>query len=296
LIPLLRVTLDGRKVLASASKDHFHREGTLQRHLAEARQQVAALKQQRTAALPRSRSEAARQRAARERLDRLQRAVAQVRQRQVQRQASKRADVDPAQARASETDPDAARMKLPNGGFALAYNVETVTDAAHGLIVTVAVTNQGSDNGQLRPLLEQVRQEQGQAPRAALADCGFSDADDVHSLESQGVVVYMPPRDERKDRQAGRDPYAPKRRDTPAVAVWRARMGTVEAQAVYRQRAPLAEGVHAQAANRGWRRCRLRGLPRQQREARWQALGHNVRRLWALGRLGGEGAVRAERA
>jgi len=72
-------------------------------------------------------------------------------------------------------------------------------------------------------------------------------------LEEQGVMVLMPPRNEEADRQAGRDPYARKRRDNDAVAGWRARMGTPAAQQQYRRRAPVAEGVHAQQANRGWR-------------------------------------------
>jgi transposase len=293
LIDLRRVTQDGRKVVADAGKDTFHRQGTLERHLAEAEQQVAAVQAQRGATATRGRSQAAQERAACERLQRLRRAAAQVRRRQEQRRAAKRSDADPAEARASESDPEAARMKMPHGGFQLAYNVQTVTDAAHGLIVATAAVNQGSDNGQLRPLVEQVHRDQGQWPQAVIADSGFSDAEDVEVLETRGVTVYMPPRDERRDRAAGRDPYAPKRRDTEALAAWRSRMGTAAARLVYRDRAPVAEGVHAQAVQRGWRRCRLRGLAKVGGEARWQALTHNVKRLLALGWLTIRGRVRA---
>ena len=293
LIALQRVTLDGRKIVADAGKDTFHREGTLQRHLAEAEQQVAAVRQQRTAT-GRSCQQAAQERAVTERAARLRQAVAQVQQRQQQRLNSKRSDAKPEEARASESDPAAARMKMPHGGFQLAYNVQTVTDTKHGLIVTVRATNQGSDNGLLLPLVEQVRQQQGTYPDSVLLDSGFSDANDVQTLETAGVVILMPPRDEAKDRAAGRDPYAPKRRDTAAVQTWRARMGTAAAQAAYRQRAPVAEGVHAQAANRGWRRCRLRGLVKVDREAHWQALAHNWSRLRTLGVVRAGGTVRTE--
>jgi hypothetical protein len=265
----------------------------LEQHRAEAEQHVAALSRQRVASGLRSREQAAQERAACERADRLRRAVSEVRRRQELRRQSKRADSKPEEARASESDPDAARMKMPHGGFALAYNVQTVTDTKHGLIVTVEATNQGSDNGYLKPMLEQVQREQGVIPGAALADGGYSDAGDVDALEAQGVIVYMPPRDERKDQEAGRDPYAPKRRDTARVQAWRARMGTATARQAYRRRAPVAERVHAQAANRGWRRCRLRGLAKVTREARWQALGHNWSRLHALGAVTAEGKVRA---
>jgi transposase len=120
LICLQRVTLDGRKIIASASKDALHREPTLQKHLEEAKQHMAALHAQRQQAGRRSREQAAKERAAQERVGRLQQAVKQVQERQEQRRQSKRADAQPQEARASETDPHATRMKMPNGGYQLA--------------------------------------------------------------------------------------------------------------------------------------------------------------------------------
>lgn len=292
LVRLHTVTLDGRKVPACASKDGARREGTLRRHLAEARDHLRRLEalRDREAALGPRRA-AARRRGARDRVARLEQAVAVVRRRQEQRRAGKRTDRPPGDARASETDPEAAKMKLPDGGYRLAYNVQTVADEATGLIVAVAVTDQGSDTGQAGPLLRQLAQQQAR-PQAVLLDSGFADAGDVAALEQDGIEVLMPPRNERVDRQAGRDPYARKQRDTAAVAAWRARMGTAAAQARYRRRAAVAEGVHAQQANRGWRRFRLRGRVKAQVEVYWQALGYNVLCLLRRG-VALAGAVRA---
>ena len=296
LIELAQVTLDGRKVPASASKDRYRREGTLQRHLDEAARHLQQLEAQRQAApATAARQAAAQRRAARDRHQRLQRAVQVVRQRQEQRRQANRKASPPEQARANETDPDAAKMKMPDGGYRQAYNVETVTDVASGLIVTVAVTNQGSDNGQLGALMDQLYREQRAWPQAVLVDSGFVDQQDVGRLEGQAVQVLMPPRNEKQERQAGQDPYARKRRDSEAVARWRARMGQPEARQRYRRRAPVAEGVHAQQANRGWRRFRLRGLAKVGVEALWQALAHNVARLLAAG-VSLAGTVRAARA
>ena len=47
---------------------------------------------------------------------------------------------EPGQGRISVTEPEARRMKLPDGGSALGYNAQISADAAHGLIVSVAVT------------------------------------------------------------------------------------------------------------------------------------------------------------
>jgi transposase len=283
LIDLWQVTVDGRKVLANAAKETFHREPTLQRHLDEARAHLERLQAEHADATATPRQRAARQRAAREREQRLCAAVTQVQQRQQQRQASKQPSSSPSEARASETDADAAKMKMSDGGYRPAYNVQTVTDAPSGLIVTVAVTNQGSDNGQSRPLLEQMHRQQDTLPLSGLFDSGYADHADLEFLEGQGVEVLMPPRDAARDQKAGRDPYARKRRDSDVIAQWRQRMGTEVAQQQYRRRAPVAEGVHAQQANRGWRRFRLRGLAKVRTEAWWQALTHNVMRLLAWG-------------
>lgn len=294
LIDLAEVTLDGRKIPANASKDCYRREGTLQRHLDEAEQHLRHLQAQRQAGAS-ARQAAAQLRAARDRHERLQRALAVVRQRQEQRRQANRKASPPEEARANETDPDAAKMKMPDGGYRQAYNVETVTDVRSGLIVTVAVTNQGSDNGQLGALMGQLRQEQQALPGAVLVDSGFADQEDVASLESQGVQVLMPPKNERQEQRQGKDPYARKRRDSAAVAGWRARMGQPGARAQYQRRAPVAEGVHAQQANRGWRRFRLRGLAKVLVEAIWQALAHNVVRLLAQG-VALAGTLRAQPA
>jgi transposase len=282
LIDLWQVTVDGRKVPANAAKGSFHRAPTLQAHLQEARDHLDRLDARAEAAAG-ARQAAARRRAAGERVRRLEAAVAQVQRRQQARQQAKRKDRAAEEARASETDPDAATMKFSDGGYRPAYNVETVTAESSGLIVQVRVTNQGSDNGQLGPQLGQLEQRHQIPPGVALVDSGFADQRDLEQAERAGVLVLMPPRDQRRDAQAGRDPYRRKKRDSDAVAAWRARMGTAEAQRQYRRRAPVAEGVHAQQANRGWRRFRLRGLAKAETEAVWQALAHNVARLLAWG-------------
>ena len=304
LVDLKRVTLDGTKVPGDASAASFHREPTLQRHLAEAQAHVDAWQKERACSQGlTARQQAARRRAARERDERLRRAVEAVHAVQRQRAAiaNRKGAPPPEVARASEADADVRRMKFPDGGFALAYNVHTVLELSNELVVTTAVTNQQSDNGLLRPLMEQVEREQGSKPQEVLADSGFIDAQDIDHLEGAGVCVVMPPKNEKKEKKAGLDPYARKRRDKPRVAAWRARMGTPPAQAAYRQRCGPAERVHAWMEQRRWRRFRLRGLVKAGIEALWQALAHNAGRLLRLARavravseVAGAPAVRAQ--
>lgn len=281
LLTVEAIAVDGRKVVANASKESFHRAPTLERHRQEAEQRVALLREQRAAAAPSRRKQAAQERAARARQERLQAAVATVQQRQAERTATGRADAKPEDARASATDADARKMKRGHGGYEPAYNVQTATDVASGFIVAVAVTEQASDNGQLVSMVDQASANVGKRPHQVLADAGFMNLEEVEQLEKAQTQVYMPPKNERQELQAGKDPYAAKRRDKPAVAAWRQRMGTEAARALYRRRAPVAEGVHAQQSNRGWKRFRLRGLVKATAETLWQALAHNVCVLWA---------------
>lgn len=281
LIDLSEVTVDGRKVPASASKESFHRQPTLERHLTEAEEHLRRLQGQRDqAATTSARQQAARLRGARQRRDRLKQAVHQVQQRQQQRQETGREHVKPDEARASETDPDAVKMKRADGGFRACYNVQTVTSAKSELIVTVSVCQQSSDNGLLGEVLYEVHREQGELPKAVLADSGYTSLDDVKDLEGdRKIEVLMPPKNERKELKAGQDPYARKRRDNEAIARWRGRLGSPEGRARYRRRSPVAEGVHAQQSNRGFKAFRLRGQGKAATESYWQALAHNVRKL-----------------
>ena len=223
LIELKEVTLDGRKIPANAGKESFHREPTLNRHRREAEEHLAKLAAKRAAGSSETkRREAAQERAALDKQQRVEAAQAKVKERQAEREARGRKDSLPEEARTSETDADARKMKLSHGGYNPAFNTQTVTDTAHGLIVTVKVTDQASDNGLLQPMIEQVRERTGRLPDSALADAGYVDQKDLEALEKAGVKVYMPPKNERSELKNGKNPYAKKRDDTPIVAAWQA--------------------------------------------------------------------------
>lgn len=58
-------------------------------------------------------------------------------------------------------------MKMPDGGFRPAYNVELATDSAKGVIVGLAVTSEGTDAGQAAPMEEQVVRRTGRHPETS---------------------------------------------------------------------------------------------------------------------------------
>ncbi len=257
----------------------MHREGTLSLHLQEARQHLEAVLADQDNPARNAKQHAARRRGAQDRLERLEQAISCVHERQQQREQTNRESTKPEDARASETDADVAKMKMSDGGYRPAYNVQTVTDEKSGLIVTVEVTDQGSDNGLLLPMMEKVEDEQKKQPEQSLTDSGYISLEDIQALEEKGVQVLMPPKNEKKETQQGKDPYAKKRRDTEEVAGWRGRMGDPEVRKVYQRRAPVAEGVHAQQSNGGFKKIRLRGKVKARGEVLWQALCHNLKSL-----------------
>jgi hypothetical protein len=56
---------------------------------------------------------------------------------------------DPSELRVPMTDPDAAKMKMLDGRYRPAYNVQFATTVEGGAIVAAAVTNEGVDSGQI---------------------------------------------------------------------------------------------------------------------------------------------------
>lgn len=276
LVTMDRVAQDGMRVRASAGAGSFRRGPRLQEYLEEAEAQVAALKKEleENPAAGTRREQAARQRAAADRAQRVRNALEQL---PVIEAAKKAGDKD--KARASTSDADARVMKMGDGGFRPAFNVLLATDTQTQVIVGVDVLNSGGDQGKLAPMVEQIAERYQEQPKEMLVDGGFAKKEDIETLGQAGTTVYAPvpaPRD------AERDPHKPLENDTPKVAEWRQRMGTAEAKAIYKERASTAECVNAQARNRGLQQFTVRGLAKVKAVVLWYVLAHNLLRLAAL--------------
>jgi len=280
LVTLEQVAQDGIRVRASAGAASFRRRPTLEACLAEAEAQVQALRAELEAdpGATTARQRAARERAARERQARVAQALAHLPALEAKKKRDERT-----KARASTTDPEARVMKMADGGFRPAYNLQFATDTGTQVIVGVDASNAGTDHGQLAPMVEQIAARHAEAPGATLVDGGFVTKEDIEAV-SERTTVYAPV---PKPKDPARDPHVPLPTDTPALAAWRERMGTPEAQAIYKERAATAECVNAQARNRGLRQLGVRGLAKARLIALWYALAHNLMRAFALGALGG---------
>lgn len=280
LVTMNRVAQDGMRVRANAGTSSFRRGKTLERLEEEARQQVEALRKevQDDPGACTQRQQAARERAARERRER----IARAREVLSQIEAKKPAD-QKEQARASTTDPDARFMKMADGGIRPALNVQLATDTQTQIITGVDVSNNGSDMGQMGPMLEQHQDRYGRPPGEMLADGGFASRQDIDSATraEPPTTIYAPV---QKSRKEGKNCYDRQPGDTDAVAQWRQRMSTAEAQSLYKERAATAECVNALARNRGMQRFLVRGLRKVKAVVLWFALAHNLVRAAFLRR------------
>jgi Transposase domain (DUF772) len=153
LITLEQVMQDGTKIKALASTRSYRQEEAIREHLEKARLRVAEMGDPRNdESSPKAKQ--AQARARREQQERLESALEEL-QKWQERKSGEKAKRE---TRVSTSDPHARAMHQPDGGLALSYNAQISTDAAHGLIVGVAVTQEPNDSGQLLPAVDRVEQ------------------------------------------------------------------------------------------------------------------------------------------
>ena len=281
LAEVSRTAQDGTRVRASAGTGSFRRLGSLERALEAARSHLAEVK---AAARDPKRPETARvaaERGAEGRVQRIQAAIERVREMGAAKNLSdeqlrtKTQDVP----RASMTDPDATIMKMGDGGFRPAYNVQfaTTTDGT-GVIVGVDVTMRGTDQGEMAPMLEQIAERTGRAPDEHLVDAGYASHDANESAARAGTTVYAPlPKTlaqpgSRRDKEYSDESRA-----------WIARMQSEDGKDKYKLRGEVAELSNARAKSRyGLSMLTVRGILTVTCCALLVAVTANIERLISL--------------
>jgi transposase len=176
LVSVHRITQDGLRVRASAGLNSFKGQKGLEEALALATAQVEALKIQaeKESILPQdqqrsARERAAQERAARERQERVEQALATIPQLQEIKNHRHGKKKDQQEAKASISDPQARKMKMPDSGFRPAYNIQVVADTQSRAILAVDVTDQGTDQQQSEPLRQDVQRLAQRAQELCLA-------------------------------------------------------------------------------------------------------------------------------
>jgi hypothetical protein len=179
--------------------------------------------------------------------------------------------------RVSTTDAEARVMKMPNGGFNPAVNVQLATDTQSRAIVGVEVSNEGYDSaGLIEPMRQQVEERTGKKVEEQLLDGGYLRIQDIEDAHQEKVKLFVPPKPARNPEKQGRE-LEVKPGDSEAVRAWKERMASAEGKEIYKQRAATSETVNADLRTyRGLTQILVRGLDKSRCVALWCALAYNV--------------------
>lgn len=275
VVKVSRISQDGTRVRASAGSKSFRRRARLEQLLAVAQAHVAALKTQADEEPGEStRRRAAQALAAQNRQSRLESALQEMPKLE-QTKAAQRDDKPTKQVepRASTTDPQARKMRMGDGTFKPAYNVQIATDPHSRAIVGIEVTNHGTDHGEDESLRTQVERRTGGKVREHLLDGGYVKRASIERAAEQGVAIYAPL--PATGRGGAVCIYHPG--DSPALAQWRERMRSPLGREVYKLRSSTSETVNADLKLfRGLHSFAVRGLQKVRCMALWSALAYNV--------------------
>ena len=276
LVDVQSVAVDGLRVRALAGSGSFRSGERLQELYEAAREAVEQLRTEveEDPGWAARRTKVRQQAAAEDRLRRLEearRAHAEIEDRRekeaaAQRRKKKRQSKP---VRASTSDPQARVMKMGDGGYRPAYNVQIKTTVKGAHIVGVSVTNCASDRGLLGPALDEIDQRYGVRPQRMLADGGFDGKACIERLHAENIELFCPLPNNTKG-----DPAAPRRGDGPGAIAWRRRMASEQGQAVYKHRF-ATERPHAHMRNHGLQQLLVRGADKVKAVVLWHVHAFN---------------------
>lgn len=282
LIDFKRVSQDGIRVRANAGKSSFRKKEALEALSSEIDQEVRKILTADDSEQSDSdkRTQAARKHAAEDKQRRIREALETHDELSKQREKRKKGEGE--KTRTSTTDPEARNMKMADGGFRPAFNIQAATLNDSRIVVAVEATNEGTDSGQMEPMLDAIEEQHGHRPKEILADGGFNSREDVTAVEASGTTLYSPTR-KRRTEEADSSERRPG--DSDEVADWRKRMQTDEAKEIYKERCSTAEFTFARFRNQGLQQLPVRGLVKAKTIALWHALTHNFRQMQTYGWL-----------
>ena len=184
------------------------------------------------------------------------------------------------------TDPE-SRIMPGADGIVQGYNAQAAVEPTLLLIVGQTVTEASNDKRQLKPMVELIEQQSGQRPEAILADNGYCSEENLEFLAS----VHEPERAIEGFVATGKQKHGEHRlpvkrgplpKDATAVDRMKRKLQTKVGKAIYSARKCVVEPVFGQIKQaRGFRQFVLRGKENVKGEWALLCLTHNILRLHA---------------
>ena len=177
------------------------------------------------------------------------------------------------------TDPDSRIMKT-GAGFEQCYNGQAAVDAESQVIVACSLSNRQNDNDDLIPLVDQIEENLGAAPREVSADSNYCSEANLEGLEERGIRGYVATG--RQNHGSASATSGDTRGNKPRVCAMRRRLKRGGHRSRYRLRKQTVEPVFGHIKEcRGFRRFLLRGLAKVQAEWALVCTAHNLLKLAA---------------
>lgn len=281
---------DGTRVKSNAGFGSYRREDSLQELKAEMTERIKQLDAENTISTHAydTRKRVAQERFARERMEKINEALESLEKARREKEENGKkyrhypAEEELQEVRASTTDPDVRKMKMGDGGFRLAYNVQFATGMDSRVIYGVDVVNT-LDPGTAPRMMAKVHAKLNKlnqaTPRNWIGDAAYSRKEDVEVAAQMfpNCRYYAPPKTRK-----GIDPKKHLKNDSEAVKKWRDMIGKEEVEEIYGKRCSTAEFSNAQIKNRGLREFLVRGLAKVKGQAILHAIAQNASRFIEL--------------
>jgi transposase len=175
------------------------------------------------------------------------------------------------------TDPESRILKTKDG-YIQGYNAQAAVDAKAQIIVAHTLTNSGSDQGQLAPLLDGIRANLGRNPDEASADAGYCSTANLRTLSRRRIKGYLATGRQKHGTKSATAKRPAKRGSLLARMTERLRRAGHRSR--YRLRKQVVEPVFGQIKEaRGFRQFLLRGLAKVEAEWAMICTAHNIRKL-----------------
>ncbi len=184
------------------------------------------------------------------------------------------------------TDPE-SRIMPGADGIVQGYNAQAAVEPTLLLIVGQTVTEASNDKRQLKPMVELIEQQSGQRPKALLADNGYCSEENLEFLASnrkpehkiEGFIATGKEKHGQHRLPAKRGPLP---KGATRVERMKRKLQTKAGKAVYAARKCVVEPVFGQIKQaRGFRQFLLRGKEKVKGEWALLCLTHNILRLHA---------------
>jgi transposase len=192
------------------------------------------------------------------------------------------------------TDPDSRIMSTASGGFLQGFNAQAVA-MENQITIACEVTADATDYAQLKPMVEQAKDNVAKAGVSAtvgvvLADAGYLSEDNLELEESLGVEFVIATKN-RKRLGDDPPPRGPIPKSLSKTQRMERKLRTKRGKRLYRKRGGTIEPVFGQQRHRGAGRFRRRGLKACNCEWRFEHAVHNLLKIRASGKPTPPGAT-----